>query len=54
MNYFVYVLANYKNSKLTTYVGYTKDIKKRLEGVFITPSLLLGLFAPLAIMEILP
>ena len=31
MNYFVYVLANYRNSKLTTYVGYTKDIKKRLE-----------------------
>ena len=31
MTYFVYLLGNYKKSKLTTYVGYTNDIKKRLE-----------------------
>ena len=30
MPYFVYVLGNYKNSKLVTYVGYTKNLKKRL------------------------
>ena len=30
MSYVVYMLGNYKNSKLTTYVGYTNDLKKRL------------------------
>ena len=31
MNYFVYVIGNRRKSKLTTYVGYTKNIKKRLD-----------------------
>tara|TARA_B100001996_G_C18630699_1_gene581646 strand:+ start:179 stop:460 length:282 start_codon:yes stop_codon:yes gene_type:complete len=31
MPYFVYVLGNYKKSKLTTYVGYTNNLKKRLK-----------------------
>ena len=30
MSYFVYVLCNDKNSKFTTYVGYTNNLKKRL------------------------
>ena len=30
MTYFVYLIGNNKKSKLTTYVGYTNDIKKRL------------------------
>ena len=30
MSYFVYLLGNKKNSKLTTYVGYTNNLKKRL------------------------
>jgi len=30
MRYFVYVIGNYKNSKLTTYVGFTNNLKKRL------------------------
>ena len=30
MVYFVYVLKNQKKSKLTTYVGYTNNLKKRL------------------------
>ncbi len=30
MIYYVYLLGNYKRKKLTTYVGYTKDLKKRL------------------------
>ena len=30
MSYFVYLLGNIKNSKLTTYVGYTNNLKKRL------------------------
>ena len=30
MPYYVYILSNYKNSKLTTYVGYTNDLNKRL------------------------
>ena len=30
MTYFVYVLGNYKNNKLTTYIGYTNNLKKRL------------------------
>ena len=31
MSYFVYVLANNKNSKIITYVGYTNNLKKRLK-----------------------
>ena len=31
MSYFVYLLGNKKNSKLTTYVGYTNNLKKRLD-----------------------
>ena len=31
MTYFVYVIGNKKNSKLTTYVGYTNNIKRRLK-----------------------
>ena len=30
MGYYVYVIKNTKNSKSTTYVGYTKNLKKRL------------------------
>ena len=30
MSYFVYVLKNQKKTRLTTYVGYTKNLKKRL------------------------
>ena len=30
MCYFVYVIGNYKNSKLTTYVGFTNNLQKRL------------------------
>ena len=30
MSYFIYLLGNKKNSKLTTYVGYTNNLKKRL------------------------
>jgi len=30
MTYFVYVIGSLKNSKLTTYVGYTNNLKKRL------------------------
>ena len=30
MNYFVYILKNKKKTKLTTYVGYTNNLKKRL------------------------
>ena len=31
MTYYVYVLKNTNKSKLTTYVGYTKDLKNRLK-----------------------
>ena len=31
MPYFVYLIGSNKFSKLTTYVGYTNDIKKRLK-----------------------
>ena len=31
MTYFVYLIGNYKLSKLTTYVGYTNNLKKRLD-----------------------
>ena len=30
MSYFVYLIGTGKNQKLITYVGYTKDINKRL------------------------
>ena len=30
MTYYVYVLKNTNKSKLTTYVGYTNNLKKRL------------------------
>ena len=30
MTYFVYVIGNYKHKKLITYVGYTNNLKKRL------------------------
>ena len=30
MTYFVYLIGNYKYKKLTTYVGYTNNLKKRL------------------------
>ena len=30
MTYFVYVLGSYKKKKLTTYVGYTNNLEKRL------------------------
>ena len=30
MTYFVYLLGNYKDKKLITYVGYTNNLKKRL------------------------
>ena len=30
MAYFVYLIGNYKKLKLTTYVGYTNNLKKRL------------------------
>jgi len=31
MSYFVYVIGGYKGSKFVTYVGYTNNIKKRIE-----------------------
>ena len=30
MSYFVYLIGSDRNSKLTTYVGYTNNLKKRL------------------------
>ena len=30
MSYFVYVLGSHKNSQFKTYVGYTNDLKRRL------------------------
>ena len=30
MTYFVYLLGNNKKKKLTTYVGYTNNLKKRI------------------------
>ena len=30
MTYFVYLLGNYKDKKLITYVGYTNNLRKRL------------------------
>ena len=31
MSYFVYLIGNYKKSKVTTYVGYTKSLENRLK-----------------------
>ena len=31
MAYFVYLIGTYKQNKLITYVGYTNNLKKRLE-----------------------
>ncbi len=31
MPYFVYILANIKNDKILTYVGYTSDLKNRIK-----------------------
>ena len=31
MSHVVYVIGNYQNSKLTTYVGHTGNLKKRLD-----------------------
>ena len=30
MTYFVYLIGNYRKLKLTTYVGYTQNLKKRI------------------------
>ncbi len=31
MTYFVYLIGNYKKSKVTTYVGYTNNLNNRLK-----------------------
>ena len=31
MTYFVYLIGNYRKLKLTTYVGYTNNLKKRMD-----------------------
>jgi len=31
MTYFVYLIGSYRNNKLTTYVGYTKNLEKRVK-----------------------
>jgi len=31
MTYFVYLIGSNKNQKLTTYVGYTNNLKKRID-----------------------
>ena len=31
MSYFVYLIGNYKKSKVTTYVGYTNNLNNRLK-----------------------
>ena len=31
MTYFVYLIGSYRNNKLTTYVGYTNNLKKRIK-----------------------
>ena len=31
MTYFVYLIGCNKNNKFTTYVGYTKNLKKRID-----------------------
>jgi len=30
MSYFVYIIASIKSSKITTYVGYTNNVRRRL------------------------
>ena len=30
MTYFVYLIGNYSKNKVTTYVGYTNNLKKRI------------------------
>ena len=30
MSYFVYLIGNYEKSKITTYVGYTNNLKRRI------------------------
>ena len=30
VKYYVYVIGSYKKSRLTTYVGYTKNLKERI------------------------
>ena len=32
MTYFVYLIGNYRGSKLITYIGYTNNLKKRVES----------------------
>ena len=32
MTYFVYLIGNYRKTKLITYVGYTNNLKKRLDS----------------------
>ena len=32
MTYFVYLIGNYKKSRLITYVGYTNNLRKRLNS----------------------
>jgi putative endonuclease len=31
MTYFIYLLGNYKKKKLTTYVGYTNNLERRVK-----------------------
>ena len=31
MSYFVYLIGNYKHKKLTTYAGYTNNLKRRVQ-----------------------
>ena len=31
MTYFVYLIGSYRNNKLTTYVGYTNNLKNRIK-----------------------
>ena len=31
MTYFVYLIGSYKHQKITTYVGYTNNLKKRIK-----------------------
>ena len=32
MTYFVYLIGNYRGSKLITYIGYTNNLKKRVKS----------------------
>ena len=31
MTYFVYLIGSYRNNKLTTYIGYTNNLEKRIK-----------------------